>query len=405
MPIAMPNNTAEPSQDAGLLRLQRKRARDRNSQRQARERTKSRLSYMESLVNEMTARDGSGSTGSLLRELTQVKQERDQLAKALDNMADIITSSRPSQQPDVSSSASTSTTTTTQRGHKDRAVRGRDAANIALSTSHNGLLNDDNAFDHDRELEPAPQSILPQSADCQQVPMEPRVSDPQFSLLQTTRVPEEQLLSLAGAFSSSRSQPVANIYPVEPVADLSRHGFDPIFPSSGTMCECNAPPQTRHPFQKSLWRSTNDVFLNTFQLGYSGSNHAEEEMDEDLMVRAVVDGWDAAMEYWNLTHLPPCWQILRGLDEVLFAHDSNKLQRLANIKLVHLRLRFLLAPSPGHLVKIPPWYHRRCDTYLPTSFLPLQLTSSLFYTNVLLTSFNRPSQEMPHSCAIDYIPW
>jgi hypothetical protein len=59
-------------------------------------------------------------------------------------------------------------------------------------------------------------------------------------------------------------------------------------------------------------------------------------MNEDFPVRAALDDWDSAMRYWNMTHLA----ISRGLDEVLFA-DCGKVERLAVLRLVHLRLRFL----------------------------------------------------------------
>lgn len=354
----MPDENLMATRDDETIRLQRKRARDRNSQRQARERTKKRLASMESLINQMTDRDATGSIAALVQELTEVKEERDRLAKALDDVTKIATSHRalrPSRD-NLDYDAST--------GIEQNACDTSDDIN------HDWLFNTGSLLSQDEPLGGAFCSDFQQDLGCQTMPEElgllgSGTGSPGISSFQKAGLNEDS------GFCGTTGQSDGDMQQVEHVANSSAPTFDIIVPPSETMCDCNPNeviPLNHDGYQKSLWRTANETLLKTFELG-SDINHTDEEMSDDIPVRAVLEGWDTVLKHWGMAQLPPAWQILRRVDEALFARDSGQVERLAILRILYLRLAFLREPTVARLVKIPPWYHRRYYTK-PLPFWP-----------------------------------
>uniref|UniRef100_A0A0C4DJ20 BZIP domain-containing protein n=1 Tax=Fusarium oxysporum (strain Fo5176) TaxID=660025 RepID=A0A0C4DJ20_FUSOF len=72
------------------LRL-KKRESDRKAQRISRERTKSRIAYLEDLVQKLSSGDDNGKTLSLMAQLSEVTEQRDSLVRFLDSTSSSLT--------------------------------------------------------------------------------------------------------------------------------------------------------------------------------------------------------------------------------------------------------------------------------------------------------------------------
>ena len=78
------------SHTAVSLRKAKKREADRKSQQAARERTKNRMAFLEALVLDFEQQDPTKNTKEHLRQLDEVRAERDSLEHALSSIERII---------------------------------------------------------------------------------------------------------------------------------------------------------------------------------------------------------------------------------------------------------------------------------------------------------------------------
>jgi hypothetical protein len=85
----------------------------------------------------------------------------------------------------------------------------------------------------------------------------------------------------------------------------------------------------------------------------------------------LLEGWEAAANNYQIS---PLLAKLRGIDELQFS-SCRDIERLAILRTMHLLLRYHVEPTPERYITIPPWY------------------------------LNRPSQNLPHSYAIDFFVW
>jgi len=90
--------------------------------------------------------------------------------------------------------------------------------------------------------------------------------------------------------------------------------------------------------------------------GPKGSRLAqlEDVLSEDILVRAIVWGWDSIGERWEL---PPFWQIIRQLDESMF-FLFGPIERMGIFRIVHLLMRYHADPTPERAATIPPFYSK-----------------------------------------------
>ena len=86
-------------------------------------------------------------------------------------------------------------------------------------------------------------------------------------------------------------------------------------------------------------------------------NKAEDDLEEDIPIRAVIQGWDAAARSAGGT-LPPSWRKLRRIDEMLFS-TCGKTERLAILQIMHSLLVYHVEPRPERRAKLPEWYLAR----------------------------------------------
>lgn len=102
------------SQPAVSARILKKRETDRKCQRMIRERTKTRIAYLEGLVEQFRQQDASGRVETLMKQLNDLKDERDTLAKQVKNIESIISGTKPKEEPDVKDHALVPKATVTQ---------------------------------------------------------------------------------------------------------------------------------------------------------------------------------------------------------------------------------------------------------------------------------------------------
>ena len=85
-----PGPEGNETQPAVSARILKKRETDRKCQRMIRERTKTRIAYLEGLVENFRQQDSSGRVETLMKQLSDLKDERDTLAKQVKNIESII---------------------------------------------------------------------------------------------------------------------------------------------------------------------------------------------------------------------------------------------------------------------------------------------------------------------------
>lgn len=156
----------------------------------------------------------------------------------------------------------------------------------------------------------------------------------------------------------------------------TRHSSrDPIIPfTAGGICDCSSASLLSAPRIQplNLWRFANETLTEPSE--YSAQiNRREDDLEHDVPVRAVLEGWDVAQRRAG-GDLPPSWRKLRRIDETLFS-TCGKTERLAILRVMHSLYRYHQIQSPERRALVPGWY------------------------------LARPSQSVAHSYAIDYFAW
>jgi hypothetical protein len=161
-----------------------------------------------------------------------------------------------------------------------------------------------------------------------------------------------------------------------------------IKPSPSTPCDCRSPRSLgSSKSSKNLWRESNSVLTQTVPYQqYTWTS--DDSADDDAIIHVLLEGWEAAANNYQIS---PLLAKLRGIDELQFS-SCRDIERLAILRTMHLLLRYHVEPTPERYITIPPWYLNR-SVVIGVSSLNVQLT------------FARPSQNLPHSYAIDFFVW
>ncbi|VUC30185.1 unnamed protein product [Clonostachys rosea] len=142
-----------------------------------------------------------------------------------------------------------------------------------------------------------------------------------------------------------------------------------IIPAPVGVCHCS---QDTSGAPVNLWRAANEILSQPLQLS-SSMMDKENSLEHDAPVRAVVEGWDSLVKTAG-GKLPPSWEKLRQIDELLFSNCGN-VERLAILRLMNELCRYHQDHSLERQAMLPSWY------------------------------LARPSQKIAHSYAIDYFSW
>jgi hypothetical protein len=317
------------TRDAAATKRLKKREIDRRCQREARQRTKSRIAYLEGLVEELRRKDTSGQVASLMQQVSDVRKERDMFARTLRGIEDSI------------------------RGH--RSLReGMSSKEPGGPPSEERPASSTDVTEHLATGFPAPSHAAADSwpeAGTKSVHSDPmaieEVAEEISPQIAATVPPETPAWAAADPNMTPYGPPIPH----------------PMFPGDGGNCECcelMSPQEvtnstTREMERKNIWRFAHTV-LDKPPLMTPKVLRWEDDNSEDVPVRAIAEGW-SAVEARLGGHLPPIWRKLRRIDEVVFS-DIGHVERLAILRVMHWLMRYHADPA-SQKARVPPWYLAR----------------------------------------------
>ncbi|KAH6985120.1 hypothetical protein EDB80DRAFT_624655 [Ilyonectria destructans] len=303
----MTNKSAEDRQS-------RKRELDRKAQRSARERTKSRMAYLETLVTHFQETDSDVRFLSLMDQLSEVTNERDRLRSLLESLNFTIRSHLedvPINNPPFSSTT-----------RQDRSVQPPHGQSV--SDSHKTNQSTSSGF-----LPETPGGTVPLNGNDGDNVLENPVPCQANTLL-------FELFSLPGSFINKDDA-------IGPQPVLSE-------------CECMRYTSEHPTITSSIWRELNEVCKALPQVDLA----VENQEGEDAIIRAIIDGWNSIGETGQVSRT--CRKLHR-LDELALM-DCSPTDRLALLSLMHL---ILVNHNSTRQTYLPRWLQARPSQKLPHS--------------------------------------
>lgn len=303
----MTKNTDSPAEDATgdgnntpaiSARILKKRETDRRCQRMIRERTKSRIAYLESLVEQFRQQDSSGRVETLMQQLEEAIAARDALARKVKNIENIISDNgsniKPKEESDVQSNST-------------------GANQIPLSA----------------EIVPRTEPDSPDTI------VSPSSATPGYTLHNKEYA----------AYMETTAQRAASWAP------------STLQPPPDQFCECSmnvAAVDPTKPLNK--WRYANDTLTEWFKWPPQALDMSRFlAYNDDVPIRAIVEGWDAVEKHG---HMHPIWRLLRGIDENLFGSIEPR-ERLAILIVMGLLIQAHLNPTSEKHKDLPKFYLKR----------------------------------------------
>ncbi|KAJ4348854.1 uncharacterized protein N0V89_010233 [Didymosphaeria variabile] len=332
----------------------KKREVDRRCQREARERKRSHVAYLESLVEHLKQQDTSGQVAALLKQLKKTEEERDVANKTLKDIQQLI--QRPSNLDKLS-------------------LQGVGTTKAKMDSEHVASTNE-STLSTSEAYTPMAVNTEPDPLDIEAIPT--RISDldsfitipnDDFDLHNIASCPEVVQQSSPGVTDRDFSQSTkAN----KQHTAASSRSYDWVNPRSSCCCHALVDRQSGQPavWQGNFWKFVVDVMSERFDWT-EGVQPANDVDSEDVPIRAMLEGWDVVAKR---APLHPSWQMLRRIDEALF-RPIPRTERLAMLRAMHLLLQYHTEPIAERYKRLPPWY------------------------------IYRPSQHISHTYAIDYYAW
>ncbi|KAF5532177.1 hypothetical protein FMEXI_12574 [Fusarium mexicanum] len=356
----MYNETQTSTAEARRLK---KRELDRKAQRLARERTKSRIAQLESMVDNLRQDDSNAQIATLMDQLGKVTKERDNLLQVLDSLGSTI------RRHIGDTNSATSTSEPRSETKSESPAYAGQSQSHSQSTSNERIVP---IMSQRAASETSNSTIL-------ELPINhhhPPPHDP-FSYDGWNYAVSTEHYPTSMAFDNSILPPAGNgfipIQPLLPNLPPTPEEDDVIIPKAPVLCHCSSPTSCAsayHDVKPNIWRAINEVLVKPTKL--SADEIAIEEYNaEDIPVRAMVEGWDSIERAGKMT---PTWRKLRRADELCFANCADT-ERLAAMRLCHLLITYHGDPTIERRATLPRWY------------------------------WNRPSQVLPHSYGIDFFVW
>lgn len=330
---------SETSPATAEARRLKKRELDRKAQRLARERTKSRIAQLESMVDNLRQSDSNAQISTLMDELGKVTKERDNLLQVLDSLGSTIRrhlgdSNTNETSPDVKSESSQATATGIVPAASSSSTVPIDTTRAGSETSGSTIL---------------------------ELPMDAPSADP-FAYNAWAYSVSNNPYPTSMAFDNSILPPSGHgfmpIHPLLPgLPTATTDDTDVIVPKASVLCHCSSPTSCAsnyHGVKPNIWRAINETLQKPTKL--SAEEMAIEEYGaEDMPVRAIVDGWDSLERAGKMT---PTWRKLRVADEMCFTNCGNT-ERLAAMRMCHLLLTYHGDPTLARRATLPRWYLNR----------------------------------------------
>jgi len=307
------------SQPMTLERRLKKRESDRKCQRVSRERTKSRITYLENLVEKLSQADDSGKVASLLDNVSRLQEERDSLAAKIKSIESILF---PAQRPMAAESTKLQSTVSSLPEVPSSGfspVQDMSTAASAHRTTSEALK--------DSPVEGAPQSFADQDMASRDLG---NVSEASRDLI------------MHPTFSSH---------------GIGNAQYMPLFPPLGKhVCECRYARSVQNQ-ALNFWYQGNSTLSAWMKWPKLVPPVPEDDpYHDDTPVRAVVEGWDAVE---RRGHVHPMWRLLRTMDEGLFIHADTPQNRLGILYNVSRVLTAHLDTTKKRYGRLPQYWLSR----------------------------------------------
>lgn len=331
-------------------RRARKREQDRRCQRMLRERTKNRIAYLEGLLADFEREGSSAALHILRKERDEAVEDRDRLVQALRTINRVVKTSVPSLTTLPVADAGDQ-----QRiaAHEEKPLLHETArAGVGRPDDINRGDEDDDEDDNEEEVDEnrdeegtlRPDGQPQVNTDCFRAPVASVMDN-----MVTHAWPAASLTSLCGLDNAAT-------YPANPTLDPA---IAPLFPSispNAGACECSVRQPPENTTTLHLWTLANDVLGEPIPWSHDISQ-MEDALAEDIPVRAVAEGWEAAARSVGGT-LPQSWQQLRKIDEGLF-FVCGTTERLAVLRTMHSLLVARADTTLERRTRLPDWYFAR----------------------------------------------
>ncbi|GJC83082.1 hypothetical protein ColLi_05920 [Colletotrichum liriopes] len=320
-----------------LARKIRKRELDRRAQRQARERTRNRIAELEAQVKELR-KDDSTRLSACMEQLATITRERDRLVNTFKSIEQTIRDHvLPTPAAQHLSPASPSRSLLSSR---DAMLTGLPAHSYVTPI---GLLPATPSVVHAHAAHAA------QGSACDNGHGVVGTLPNGFS------APSMHAPSVHAPSSTSDSQDFVEELEDD---DGDEDHDDPsvIVPPPESPCDCVTvrTPAGPTPPRVNVWRAVNQVLAKKCHISKE-AHVAEDANNEDIPVRALLEGWDAVAKSRPLSKL---WKKLRRVDELCF-QSCPPTERLAILRTMHLLLQYHSDPTPERYAKLPTWYLKR----------------------------------------------
>ncbi|KAF4466474.1 hypothetical protein FALBO_6657 [Fusarium albosuccineum] len=307
----------------------KKRELDRKAQRMSRQRTKNRITHLESMVAHLKQSDDNTRFLSLMDDLSHVTGERDKLLAALESL------------------------TFTIRGHiQDATGRTSSAAeDIPVTPPHS--LSQTQVLDTQASSNPAtdasddfidPQLWLDSDLGVQDSHTDNSIDD---ALCQPT-------LSQGVALLPALLDPTPyNLYQLR----------DVIIPTPVSECPCITQASTNMTSDINLWRAVNEVLGRPLTRSQRDTGIEDDVKFDDTIVRVVLEGWDTVGDQGLITE---SWRRVQEVDELGWK-KCGPIERLAVLRFVYMLVEYQSDPSLRRQASLPRWLWARPSQTLPHS--------------------------------------
>ncbi|KAF5001147.1 hypothetical protein FDECE_11043 [Fusarium decemcellulare] len=303
----------------------KKRELDRKAQRMSRQRTKNRITHLETMVAHLKQSDDNTRFLSLMDDLSQVTSERDKLLSALESLTFTIRGHIQDATGRTASSAAEDIPAIPPQSLDQEQVLDTQESSISAIDTSNDFIGPQLWLDaeaagsnaHTGLSDGSIDDLLSRSAFSQNIAIWPSFSDP-------------------------------------PLYDLSPLG-DVIIPTATSDCPCITQASRNGTSDINLWRAVNEVFARPVTFSQSDAVIEDDSRFDDIAIRVVLEGWDTVEHQGYITE---SWRKLRAVDELGWK-KCRPTERLAVLRSIYMLMEYQSDPSPKRQESLPRWLWAR----------------------------------------------
>ncbi|KAF4948563.1 hypothetical protein FGADI_9558 [Fusarium gaditjirri] len=316
MPADTPATSRQAQSPTADPQRLKKRESDRKAQRVSRERTKSRIAYLEDLVQKLSSGNDHDKTLSMVARLSEVTKQRDSLVRFLDSTSLSFTKH-------LSEAKQWDSTTVSQEEPR-----------VQLPNVSGSVGRESSA------------ALMPDLLEASPATNELSLFSPDFT----------GTLSGDTALEGGQSQTCMDLHSATYCAPRGQP-VDGKTPAASSPCDCTCSETRRlsdgFSVSRNIWQAGYQVLKATLLSLSTSMLELECEASEDVPVRVVLYGWDHLEQPGRMT---PLWRRVRQLDEICFS-ACGQVERLAVIHMVHRYMRAYADPTSTNISTIlPRWY-------------------------------------------------